>query len=478
MLTEKEYKTRLKDKNPKVILLGHYLGMHKKALFKCKECGNEWLAAPYHLINGKGCKKCGYRRVSKALSLSNNEFIKRLKEFHPEIKPLEKYAGSNTKIKLKCKTCGNVWNAKPHNLLGKDKTGCPKCGVKKLSNLFSKTNELFAKELKRKTKDIMPLENYVNNKTRIKFKCKRCNHEWYATPNYILKNTSCPFCSKSGTSYVEQYILLALQEILGKKNVFSRNKNIINRELDIYLPNKKFAIEYGSWYWHKDRLDKDEEKYNLCNNKGIELLRIYDYCKEGLQDTKNIWYYNIYLGDRIEYLIELVERLLDRIEVEYDYNKLKKLSKMMSKLAQLKSFKMSEKEFLKKVRELNPDIDIIGSFLGRKSKIKCRCKKCNNTWESTPQSLLSGRGCKLCGYKKTAEKITKNHIWFLENFNKKNKSAKNIIFLTKYKKSTKKIKCKCLKCNNVWYTTPHMLLQNHGCPKCTNSIKRTKSFLE
>ena len=60
----------------------------------------------------------------------------------------------------------------------------------------------------------------------------------------------------------------------------------------------------------------------------------------------------------------------------------------------------------------------------------------------------------------------------------KNKSEKNIIFLTKYKKSTKKIKCKCLKCNNVWYTTPHMLLQNHGCTKCANSIKRTKSFLE
>ena len=477
MLTESEFKIRLKDKNPTVTLLGHYLGMHKKTLFKCNECGNEWLAAPYHIIGGRGCKKCGHKKTANALTLTNDEFISRLKVLHPTIEPLEEYAGSNTKIKCKCKKCGAIWATKPHGLLGKNKNGCPKCAIKKLSDLFSKTNEQFIKEFKEKTKDIIVLGNYINSKTKIKFKCKRCNYEWYATPNSMLKKASCPSCSKSGTSYVEQFILLSLRKILGKANVLSRKKEVISKELDIYLPDYKIAIEYGSWYWHKNRIKGDNEKYKLCKNKEIELIRIYDYCKNECRDTKDVWYYNVYLGDRIEDLLSLVKRILGRIKVKYDYNELKESAKEISELAQLKSLKMGENDFLERVKVLNPDIEINSSFLGRKSKVKCRCKICNNIWESTPQSLLSGRGCKLCGYKKTAKKINKDHEWFLENFKQKNKDAKSIIFLTNYKRSTDKIKCKCLKCDNIWHATPHMLLQDHGCPKCAKSIKSNERFL-
>lgn len=55
-------------------------------------------------------------------------------------------------------------------------------------------------------------------------------------------------------------------------------KIIAPKELDIYVPEKRFAIEYNGIYWHKNKpstyhLDKTEQ----CNKNKITLLHIFDY---------------------------------------------------------------------------------------------------------------------------------------------------------------------------------------------------------
>ncbi len=61
-----------------------------------------------------------------------------------------------------------------------------------------------------------------------------------------------------------------------KKNVLSRDRLIIGQEIDIYLTDFKIGIEVGGWYWHKSRVIKDAEKYNLCRQRGIRLITIYE----------------------------------------------------------------------------------------------------------------------------------------------------------------------------------------------------------
>lgn len=50
-------------------------------------------------------------------------------------------------------------------------------------------------------------------------------------------------------------------------------------EIDVYLPNNKFGIEFNGAYWHSD-LFKDNNyhnnKTNDCESKGIQLLHIFD----------------------------------------------------------------------------------------------------------------------------------------------------------------------------------------------------------
>lgn len=60
-----------------------------------------------------------------------------------------------------------------------------------------------------------------------------------------------------------------------------RNKTMISPyELDIWLPELNTAIEYNGIYWHSENNGKDRtyhlRKHELCKQKGIRLIQIYD----------------------------------------------------------------------------------------------------------------------------------------------------------------------------------------------------------
>ena len=141
---------------------------------------------------------------------THEEFIRDLKKVTDEITVIGNYINSKEKIKVKCNKCGNVWFAAPSNLLNGNK--CPKCyGTPK------KTNEEFLKEIKDNNYNFVPLEEYIDAKTKIKFRCNVCNHEWFARPNQILRGTGCPKCFGTPKKTHEEF----------EKQFYSINDNII-----------------------------------------------------------------------------------------------------------------------------------------------------------------------------------------------------------------------------------------------------------
>ena len=64
------------------------------------------------------------------------------------------------------------------------------------------------------------------------------------------------------------------------EDVVHNVRNIIDGELDIYVPSKKLAIEFCGAYWHSERFDIDVKKHftkwKQCEIKGIQLLTIFD----------------------------------------------------------------------------------------------------------------------------------------------------------------------------------------------------------
>ena len=104
--------------------------------------------------------------------------------------------------------------------------------------------------------------------SKVVCRCKRCDHQWSAATTRILAGKGCPKCDrKSGTSFMEQFVCVALEIALGKDSVKSRDRSTIGMELDILVP-PGFAVEMGGWKWHRDRVyGRDEEKRKRCREK-------------------------------------------------------------------------------------------------------------------------------------------------------------------------------------------------------------------
>lgn len=180
-------------------------------------------------------KRCKQQRVSA----DYNELIQYI---HPDY--IDKLLSGNLKgsdlVSVKCKCCGQY-------------------GLRKLCNIF-----IFKKsEFRKKTPPV----------------CQKCRNEFY---------------SSKAEQEIEDFI-----KSFYRGTITRNTREIIPPlELDIYIPDKKIAIEFNGDYWHSDKF-KDKEyhlnKYLQCKEAGILLVSIFeaewnknkDAIKEYLKDLFN-----------------------------------------------------------------------------------------------------------------------------------------------------------------------------------------------
>lgn len=82
------------------------------------------------------------------------------------------------------------------------------------------------------------------------------------------------------TSYGERELFSFVESLVGEQNVKCNDRNIIKpKELDVYIPSRKLAIEYCGTMWHSEYfLDNyyHQNKWNECHKIGIRLLTIFE----------------------------------------------------------------------------------------------------------------------------------------------------------------------------------------------------------
>lgn len=113
--------------------------------------------------------------------------------------------------------------------------------------------------------------------------------------NVVISNEYIPIIQQyyesnqySNKSKAEQYIIDNLDY---NDTIIHNDRSIIKpKELDIYLPNKKLAIEYNGLYWHSINIVKDihyhRNKSIACRKLGIRLIHIYEF--EDLDNQINL----------------------------------------------------------------------------------------------------------------------------------------------------------------------------------------------
>lgn len=114
-------------------------------------------------------------------------------------------------------------------------------------------------------------------------------------------------------------------------------------------------------------------------------------------------------------------------------------------------------EYVQSIQKLNPNIEVIETYVGAQRKIKHRCKIDNYEWAVTPSAILGGQGCPVCaGQKIGPAPEYKNSIWASQYKTYCSCYMTDTQMKTTMPMSSQKIDCICPNC----HTTKSIIVAN------------------
>lgn len=130
---------------------------------------------------------------------------------------------------------------------------------------------------------------------------------------------------------------------------------------------------------------------------------------------------------------------------------------------------ITHEEYIKRVAEINPNIEVIDTYIDSRTKILHRCKIDNYEWYARPNGILNGNGCAMCcGHIK---KTHAEYIGLVADINP------NIEVIDEYVDYDTRILHRCKIDDYEWYTTPNCILHGTGCPKCAKKIRTHDDYV-
>lgn len=243
----------------------------------------EFEITPSHFIAGERCPKCRYNRAADA----NRRTLEEVKETAGKVhggkydySMITEYKNDREKYPIICPTHGIFYQNFNNHIKGKQ--GCPICGKEKSASerRISYDEFLNRAELTHGGKYSYNGEEYRSISGKITIICPKHGKFEQTGTNHVMMKQGCPVCGNidsKGENEVYQFIC----KIVGEDNVGRRDRETLpnGQEMDIYVPSKKFAIEYNGLYWHSE-IAKDKnyhlQKTSVCNLEGIRLFHIFE----------------------------------------------------------------------------------------------------------------------------------------------------------------------------------------------------------
>lgn len=134
------------------------------------------------------------------------------------------------------------------------------------------------------------------------------------------------------------------------------------------------------------------------------------------------------------------------------------------------SKKKTHEEYIEELAIKNPNIEVLEQYIGANTPILHHCLIHDINWKTTPNRVLHGTGCKLCGKNKFRKSRLKTHEKYIEEVKITNPY---IEVIEKYIDAKTPIKHHCIKHDVFWDASPDNILHGYGCPKCGGNIKKT-----
>lgn len=252
-----------------------FINYSTKGIIKCNQCNHIFKqTANGHVTNGYGCPSCAGKLRDK------KQFVELANKKHNNFYDYTHFSYKNSDLKsiIICPLHGEFKQSAKLHLSGR---GCIKCkyasqaSKQKMTehDYISKANEIHDNKYE------YDYSTYINNKHPITIICKLHGKFNQIAGNHLLLKHGCPKCS-ANVSKKEIEVREFIRSIY-KNKIITNSKSIIdNYELDIYLPDINFAVEYNGLYWHCEN-KKIDKNYHLnktlnCDKKGINLFHLFE----------------------------------------------------------------------------------------------------------------------------------------------------------------------------------------------------------
>ena len=207
-LSQGEFLERLREHNSHYTdgefeVLGEYTGISIPLRCRCLVCGNIWDGNPDSMLRRNSrCPKCGRtaagKSSGKSRTLTHEAFAGRAAVACPDLEIVGRYVGANTKLTVRCRTCGYSWDAFPSTILRS--CSCPCCtnrvAVKGVNDLATTHPDIAAEWDYGRNGELKPTDVVAGSSKRVWWRCPE-GHEWQAII-YRRKagGGSCPVCGK------------------------------------------------------------------------------------------------------------------------------------------------------------------------------------------------------------------------------------------------------------------------------------------
>ena len=264
----------------KYTLLGIYQGATSKIDVLCL-CGHLFEARPIGLLSGNnGCINC---QINKSkLSSSINDIL--VENFGLNMLSVigGEYESVRSIIEFQCVPCNLTFNGKFANVRN---TGCPNCKSGRIIKGKTLSKSQVQNKLDKKYGDIKIVGDYVNTKTPVLLE-HSCGHIFIKRIDRLYN--TCPKCNRSKG---EKEVAAFIKEIYNGL-VIENDRTILKpKELDVYLPDIGFAVEYNGDYWHnKKPVGYHSGKTDNCKKRGITLLHVWE---SDWKADKDLWKHKI-----------------------------------------------------------------------------------------------------------------------------------------------------------------------------------------
>lgn len=236
-----------------------YKSSKEKVIIVCSLHGQFQQTPQSHILQKAGCPKCSYNDRNKSRRLTQEEYLKRVKDINCEI-DLSKavFKHSDIKVTLGCHKIDKF--GKEHgwyDQLPQDTFnghGCPKCGKERTA----KSHERSYVDIIKLCKEVHPEDDHslikdrINSSEKITPICKKHGKYEVYLGDYLNKGTGCPECYNEMRHFVllstkEEFVEKA-RKIHGDKIGFNKviydgNKTLVNLKCNVDESHGEFERE-------------------------------------------------------------------------------------------------------------------------------------------------------------------------------------------------------------------------------------------